>query len=59
MFLCRELDEFGACVEWIAQAGPLPDLSVPDALALSSVAFGVWGIAWGVNLVVNSILNKW
>lgn len=58
MFLCASVADNGVCESWVPYVGVLPPLSISDAIALSSAAFGVWAIAWGVRQVVGAILNR-
>lgn len=58
MYVCAELSEVGGCSLWVEFYGLLPPLSIPDALMISSGAFGIWGICWAVRLLVLSFINR-
>ena len=59
LYLCSGLDEVtGDCVSWVAYAGFLPALSIPDALEVGGAALGVFAVAWGVRQMVGLFLSS-
>ncbi len=58
MYICAEVDDFGACSVWSEYFGLLPPLSTSDALEIASLAFTVWAIAWAARQIAGLFVNR-